>query len=121
MFDEQRFSNDGTEASRPWKPDNGDNQMKETMRTSRIQANCVHHQKLKEPLRFVTLAVRRLVPRGIRNRDGDRCFRHLQPNMLGLDEIYLQTSASKPGRFTALGGSRAGPSAAGLRHLAGEL
>jgi len=29
MFDEQRFGNDGTEPSRPCKPDNGDNQMKE--------------------------------------------------------------------------------------------
>jgi hypothetical protein len=29
MFDEQRLGNDGTEASRPWKPDDGDNQMKE--------------------------------------------------------------------------------------------
>ena len=29
MFDEQRLGNDGTEASRPCKPDDGDNQMKE--------------------------------------------------------------------------------------------
>jgi len=29
MFDEQRFGNDGTEPSRPCKPDDGDNQMKE--------------------------------------------------------------------------------------------
>jgi hypothetical protein len=29
MFDEQRFGNDGTEASGPCKPDNGHNQMKE--------------------------------------------------------------------------------------------
>src|SRR5262250_1378891 len=29
MFDEQRLGNDGTEASRPRKPDDGDNQMKE--------------------------------------------------------------------------------------------
>ena len=29
MFDEQRLGNDGTEASRPCKLDNGDNQMKE--------------------------------------------------------------------------------------------
>jgi len=27
MFDEQRFGKDGTEASRPCKPDDGDNQM----------------------------------------------------------------------------------------------
>ena len=38
MFDEQRLGNDGTEASRPYKPDDGDNQMKEKMTTSRIQA-----------------------------------------------------------------------------------
>jgi hypothetical protein len=38
MFDEQRLGNDGTEASRPCKPDDGDNQMKERMTTSRIQA-----------------------------------------------------------------------------------
>jgi hypothetical protein len=29
MFDEQRLGNDGTEASRPRKTDDGDNQMKE--------------------------------------------------------------------------------------------
>jgi hypothetical protein len=29
MFDEQRFGNDGTEPSRPCKPDDGDNQIKE--------------------------------------------------------------------------------------------
>src|SRR6516162_1418733 len=29
MFDEQRLGNDGTEASRPCKPDDGDNHMKE--------------------------------------------------------------------------------------------
>jgi len=29
MFDEQRLGNDGTEASRPCKPDDGDNQIKE--------------------------------------------------------------------------------------------
>ena len=29
MFDKQRFGNDGTEPTRPYKPDNGDNQMKE--------------------------------------------------------------------------------------------
>jgi hypothetical protein len=29
MFDEQRLGHDGTEASRPGKPDDGDNQMKE--------------------------------------------------------------------------------------------
>src|SRR5215472_242975 len=29
MFDEQRLGNDGTEASGPCKPDDGDNQMKE--------------------------------------------------------------------------------------------
>ena len=29
MFDEHRFGNDGTDASRPCKPDDGDNQMKE--------------------------------------------------------------------------------------------
>ena len=29
MFDEQRLGNDGTEASRPCKPADGDNQMKE--------------------------------------------------------------------------------------------
>jgi hypothetical protein len=38
MFDEQRLGNDGTEASRPCKPDDGDNQMKKRMTTSRIQA-----------------------------------------------------------------------------------
>jgi hypothetical protein len=29
LFDEQRLGNDGTEASWPCKPDDGDNQMKE--------------------------------------------------------------------------------------------
>ena len=29
MFDEHRFGNDGTEASRPCEPDDGDDQMKE--------------------------------------------------------------------------------------------
>ena len=29
MFEEQRLGNDGTEASRPCKPDDGDDQMKE--------------------------------------------------------------------------------------------
>jgi hypothetical protein len=29
MFDQQRLGNDGTEASRPCKPDDGHNQMKE--------------------------------------------------------------------------------------------
>jgi len=38
MFDEQRLGKDGTEVSRVCKPDDGDNQMNQRMRTSRIQA-----------------------------------------------------------------------------------
>jgi hypothetical protein len=50
MFDEQRLGDDGTEASRPRKPDDGDNQMKKK------DDDIAHPGMLPKPEKHLNLA-----------------------------------------------------------------
>ena len=53
MFDEQRLGNDGTEASRPCKPDDGDNQMKKK------DEDIAHPAIVSKPEKHLILALNR--------------------------------------------------------------
>jgi hypothetical protein len=52
LFDEQRLGNDGTEASWPCKPDDGDNQMKEK------DEDIAHPSKVSKPEKTPNLVIR---------------------------------------------------------------
>jgi len=80
MFDEQRLGNDGTEASRPCKPDDGDNQMKEK------DDDIAHPGMVSKPEKTPNFGPIQYFAMDASQRRSDRCLR--KPKLMPMGNVY---------------------------------